>query len=315
MPHDCGHHNASHLSKKALIIAIAINGLLTIAQIIGGVAANSLALLTDALHNASDALALVLALVAIMIGERPADDKRSFGYKRAESIAALINLTALIMLGLYLAGQSIHHLIAPEPVHAPIMIWVALIALIIDTGTALLIRTHAHSSENMRAAFLHNVMDALASLAVILGGVAIFYKGWNWLDPALSLVISLYVIAHGYQAMKKTIHLLMQGTPQHVDTAALEQTMRAHDFVVDIHHIHVWQLHEHRTALEAHVVISDIRQMESVKQSLKSLLHEKFQISHSTLEFENKEVSTACKEHDHDHGNEHHHDHDHSHKH
>lgn len=299
MPHNCGHHHSGHLSKKALIMAIAINGVLTIAQIIGGVAANSLALLTDALHNASDALALVLALVAIIIGERPADDKRSFGYKRAESIAALINLTALIMLGLYLAGKSIHNLFVPEDVHAPIMIWVALVALMIDTGTALLLRTHAHSSENMRAAFLHNVMDALASLAVIIGGVAIFYKGWNWIDPALSLIISLYVIAHGYQAMKNTIHLLMQGTPHHIDTAALEQTMRAHDYVIDIHHIHVWQLHEHRTALEAHVVISDIRQMESVKQSLKALLHEKFHISHSTLEFEDTEVSENCKKHSH----------------
>lgn len=308
MPHDCAHHQTSHLSKKVLIAAIAINGLLTIAQIIGGVAANSLALLTDALHNASDALALVLALVAIMIGERPADDKRSFGYKRAESIAALINLTALIMIGVFLAGKSVINIMSPEDVHAPIMIWVAAIALIIDTGTALLLRTHASSSENMRAAFLHNVLDALASLAVIIGGVAIFYKGWNWIDPALSLVISLYVIIHGYHAMKNTIHLLMQGTPKNIDREALIATLKAHDHVRDIHHVHVWQIHEHKTALEAHVVIDDLNQMESVKHSLKALLKEKFAISHSTLEFENQKISPDCKVHDHDHGG-HAHDH------
>jgi cobalt-zinc-cadmium efflux system protein len=308
MPHDCAHHQTSHLSKKALIAAIAINGLLTIAQIIGGVAANSLALLTDALHNASDALALVLALVAIMIGERPADDKRSFGYKRAESIAALINLTALIMIGVLLASKSVINIMSPEDVHAPIMIWVAAIALIIDTGTALLLRTHASSSENMRAAFLHNVLDALASLAVIIGGVAIFYKGWNWIDPALSLVISLYVIIHGYHAMKNTIHLLMQGTPKNIDREALIATLKAHDHVRDIHHVHVWQIHEHKTALEAHVVIDDLNQMESVKHSLKALLKEKFVISHSTLEFENQKISPDCKVHDHDHGG-HAHDH------
>lgn len=308
MPHDCAHHQTSHLSKKALIVAIAINGLLTIAQIIGGVAANSLALLTDALHNASDALALVLALVAIMIGERPADDRRSFGYKRAESIAALINLTALIMIGVFLAGKSVINIINPEDVHAPIMIWVAAVALIIDTGTALLLRTHASSSENMRAAFLHNVMDALASLAVIIGGVAIFYKGWNWIDPVLSLVISLYVIIHGYHAMKNTIHLLMQGTPKNINRAELITTLKAHDHVRDIHHVHVWQIHEHKTALEAHVVIDNLARMESVKHSLKALLKEKFHISHSTLEFEDQEISADCEKHGHDHG-DHAHDH------
>ena len=299
MPHDCAHHTATHLSKKALILAISINAALTIVQIIGGIHANSLALITDALHNASDALALVLALVAIIIGERPADQKRSFGYKRAESIAALINLTALILIGVFLAGKSIHHLLIPEDVHAPTMIWIAAIALVIDTGTALLLKTHAHSSENMRAAFLHNVMDALASLAVIAGGIGIYYKGWNWLDPALSLLISCYVIVHGYKAMRKTIHLLMQGTPQHINRAELIELMKAHDHVTDVHHVHVWQIHEHQTALEAHVVINDIKEMEETKRSLKSLLHEKYHISHSTLEFENKEVSEECKEHDH----------------
>ena len=294
MPHDCAHHQTSHLSKKALIIAIAINGLLTIAQIIGGVAANSLALLTDALHNASDALALVLALVAIMIGERPADHMRSFGYKRAESIAALVNLTALIMIGLFLAGKSVFS----------ILIWVAAVALIIDTGTALLLRNHASSSENMRAAFLHNIMDALASLAVILGGIAIFYKGWNWIDPALSLVISIYVIIHGYHAMKNTIHLLMEGTPKSINRDELIATLKAHDHVNDIHHIHIWQIHEQKTALEAHVVIDDLSKMESVKHSLKALLKEKFAISHSTLEFENKEISADCRDHD-VHGHQH----------
>lgn len=299
MSHSCDYHSTSHLSKRTLILAISINALLTIAQIIGGLAANSLALLTDALHNASDAMALVLALVAIIIGERPADHKRSYGYKRAESIAALINLTTLILLGVYLAIKSINNLIFPEDVHAPIMIWIAVIALAIDTGTALLLRTHAHNSENMRAAFLHNVMDALASLAVILGGVAIFYKGWMWIDPALSLLISLYVIGHGYKAMRKTINLLMQGTPYHLNRQTVKDSMKDVQHVTDVHHLHIWQIHEHQIALEAHIVIDDIQKMEEIKQSLKTMLNDKHKINHSTLEFETIEAAAECKEHEH----------------
>jgi cobalt-zinc-cadmium efflux system protein len=295
--HTHDHHSASHLTKKALILAISINGLLTIAQVIGGIAANSLALMTDALHNASDALALVLALIAIIIGERPADKIKSFGYKRAESVTALINLTALIMIGLFLAGKSISNLITPEEVHAPIMIWVAAVALVIDTGTALLLRTHACDSDNMRAAFLHNVMDALASLAVILGGVAIFYGGGYWIDPALSLMISVYVIIHGYKAMQSTIHLLMEGTPKHIDHAALSAAIAAEDNITDIHHIHIWQINENATALEAHIVLTDLTLMEETKSRVKALLVERFGISHSTLEFEDQEISDECLSH------------------
>jgi cobalt-zinc-cadmium efflux system protein len=295
--HTHDHHSASHLTKKALILAISINGLLTIAQVIGGIAANSLALMTDALHNASDALALVLALIAIIIGERPADKIKSFGYKRAESVTALINLTALIMIGLFLAGKSITNLITPEEVHAPIMIWVAAVALVIDTGTALLLRTHACDSDNMRAAFLHNVMDALASLAVILGGVAIFYGGGYWIDPALSLMISVYVIIHGYKAMQSTIHLLMEGTPKHIDHAALSAAIADEDNITDIHHIHIWQINENATALEAHIVITDLTLMEDTKSRVKALLVERFGISHSTLEFEDQEISDECLSH------------------
>tara|TARA_R110002124_G_scaffold64985_2_gene177771 strand:+ start:589134 stop:590105 length:972 start_codon:yes stop_codon:yes gene_type:complete len=290
-------HSASHLTKKALIVAISINGVLTIAQVIGGIMANSLALMTDALHNASDALALVLALIAIIIGERPADKIKSFGYKRAESVTALINLTALIMIGLFLAGKSVTSLITPEEVHAPIMIWVAVVALVIDTGTALLLRTHACSSDNMKAAFLHNVMDALASLAVILGGVSIYYGGGYWIDPALSLLISVYVIIHGYKAMQSTIHLLMEGTPKNIDHSALSAAIAAEDNVSDIHHIHIWQINESTTALEAHIVITDLTLMEDTKSRIKTLLVERYDISHSTLEFEDQEISDECLSH------------------
>ena len=286
------HHHAkqgddsSEVTERRLWWAVAANMLLTVAQVVGGVLSGSLSLIADALHNFSDAASLLIALVAIRIGRKPADDLRSFGYKRAETIAALINLTSLILIGLYLILEACKRFLSPEPVEGWTVVVVAGIALLVDVITALLTYAGSKHSMNIKAAFLHNVSDALASVGVILTGTLIIWYGWIWTDAAMTLIISGYVLWQSFLEMPKVIHLLMEGTPEGIEIQDVAKAMEEVEGVKGIHHVHVWQLDETRRALEAHVVLEDREKMDEVKVMLKEVLASTFQITHSTLEFE-----------------------------
>jgi cobalt-zinc-cadmium efflux system protein len=260
--------------------------LLTVAQVIGGILSGSLSLVADALHNFSDAASLLIALVAIRIGRKPPDQLKTFGYKRAETVAALINLTTLIIIGLYLCYEAIMRFITPEPVAGWTVVIVAGIALAVDVFTALLTYSQSKTSMNIKAAFLHNVTDALASVGVIITGTLILLHGWVWTDAAMTLIISGYVLWQGFTQIPKVIHLLMEGTPEGLSLEAVTSAMEAVDGVNNVHHVHVWQLDEHLNALEAHVVLSEEADMDGLKFQLKEMLHDKYEIEHSTLEFE-----------------------------
>ena len=295
--HGHGHHHhhvdPSTMSEKKLWWAVGANVLLTLAQVVGGLISGSLSLIADALHNFSDAASLFIALIAIRIGRKPADQFKTFGYKRAETIAALINLTTLLIIGVYLSYEAVMRFITPEPISGWIVVAVAGIALAVDLFTAYLTYRESKTSMNMRAAFLHNLTDALASVGVILSGALILLYGWVWTDAVMTLIISVYVLWHGFQEMPKVIHLLMEGTPEGIEIKDVIIQMEQQTGVEDVHHVHIWQLDEHRNALEAHVVLKDIAAMDEVKLALKELLKEKFKIKHSTLEFEN----TPCADH------------------
>ncbi len=286
-----GHHHhgdPSEIGEKRLWWAVGANLLLTVAQVIGGIISGSLSLVADALHNFSDAASLLIALVAIRIGRKPPDQFKTFGYRRAETIAALINLTTLIIIGLYLCYEAIMRFITPEPIIGWTVIIVASIALVVDVFTAFLTYSQSKNSMNIRAAFLHNVTDALASVGVIITGTLILLYGWVWTDAAMTLVISGYVLWQGFTEIPKVIHLLMEGTPEHVNINEVIQTMEQQQGVNDVHHVHIWQIDEHKNALEAHVVINESKNMDDIKTRLKRDLKDKFDIQHSTLEFENK---------------------------
>lgn len=286
-----GHHHhgdPSEIGEKRLWWAVGANMLLTLAQIIGGIISGSLSLIADALHNFSDAASLFIALVAIRIGRKPPDQFKTFGYKRAETVAALINLTTLIIIGLYLCYEAIMRFFNPEPIAGWTIVIVAGIALIVDIFTAALTYSQSKHSMNIRAAFLHNLTDALASVGVIIAGTLILLYGWLWTDAAMTLLIAGYVLYHGFNEIPKVIHLLMEGTPEGVDIQSVVSEMEAHIGVENVHHVHIWQLDEHRNALEAHVVLSKNAEMDDLKTRLKQMLHDKFEIEHSTLEFENK---------------------------
>ena len=245
-------------------------------------------MIADALHNFSDAASLLIALVAIRIGRKPPDQFKTFGYKRAETIAALINLTTLIIIGLYLCYEAIMRFISPEEIQGWAVVIIATFALIVDVFTALLTYSQSKSSMNIKAAFLHNVTDALASIGVIITGTLILLFGWIWTDAAITLVISGYVLWQGFTSIPQVIHLLMEGTPEGMTVSDVITAMEKENGVADVHHVHIWQLDEHRNAMEAHIVLKEDAEMDTLKTKLKNMLHDKFSIEHSTLEFENK---------------------------
>ncbi len=287
-----GHHHHHHgdpseMGERRLWWAVFANIILTFVQVIGGIISGSLSLIADALHNFSDAASLLIALVAIRIGRKPPDQFKTFGYKRAETIAALINLTTLIIIGFYLCYEAIGRFIDPQEIAGWTVIIVAGAALVVDLFTAALTYSQSKNSMNIRAAFLHNLTDALASVGVIITGTLILLYGWVWTDAAMTLVISGYVLWQGFTEIPKVIHLLMDGTPEGIDVQNVIAEMEKEKGVGNIHHVHIWQLDEHRNALEAHVVLKADADMDDLKKRLKQVLHDQFDIEHSTLEFEN----------------------------
>lgn len=271
---------------------------LTVAQVAGGVLAGSLALIADAVHNLSDAVSLGIALFARRIGRRPADAAMTFGYRRAEVIAALINLTTLILLGFYLIVEAVARLIEPEPVQGWIVVGVATVALAVDLVTAALTWRMSKTSLNIRAAFLHNLADALGSVAVIVTGALVLLFGWDLADPIATLLIAFYVLWHGAADIGQAIRILMGGAPAGVETDRVAATMAAVAGVVDVHHLHVWAMDEHRASVEAHVVIraEDAPRLESVKAAVKRALADGFAIHHTTIEIELDAGAGHCAE-------------------
>lgn len=300
MAHDHGHgqhHHAMESGDARLGWAVAVNVGLTVAQVVGGALSGSLALVADAIHNLSDAGSLLIALLARRIGRRPADERMTFGYGRAEVVAALINLTTLIVIGLYLVYEAVVRFFAPEPIGGWVMIWVAGIALVVDLATAALTYRMSKGSLNVRAAFLHNVADALGSVAVIVAGGLILLFGWTVADPIVTLLIAGYVLWHGFAEIGESIRILMGATPSDLDVEEVAGAMAAVPGVSSVHHLHVWALDEHRRSLEAHVVIDPIEsgRTEAIKAEVKRVLAERFRIGHSTLEIEHG-VNTVCEQ-------------------
>jgi len=268
--------------------AIVVNGLLTFVQIIGGIISGSLALIADAIHNLSDALALVVAFVARKIARKPADKQMTYGYGRAEIVAALINYTTLIVIGLYLTYEAIFRFLNPTGVDGWIVVIVAGFAFIVDLITALLTFSLSKKSMNIRAAFLHNVADALSSIAVIVAGVLILLYDWRLVDPVVTLLIAGYILWHSFIEIGDVIRILMLGTPPDIDVAKVLGRIRMVTGIIGIHHVHLWQMQEKENALDAHIVIEQDNWENNgvIRETVKSILKNDFSISHTTLEIE-----------------------------
>ena len=279
-------HDTHGMSDARLVWAVVVNVGLTVAQIVGGIISGSLALIADALHNFSDAASLGLALFARKIGRRPADKLMTFGYGRAEIVAALINLTTLIIVGLYLLVEAVNRYFDPQPVEGWTVVIVAGIALVIDVGTAALVHKGTKGSLNIKAAFLHNVSDALASIGVIVAGTLILLYEMYVADLVMTAVIAAYVLYQGFSLLPRTIKLLMGAVPDDVEFDAILHALERVDGVESIHHLHIWNLDEHRRALEAHLVprSESMAEFELVKGRVRARLSVGFSIEHATLE-------------------------------
>ncbi len=273
---------------RRVLVAILVNGLLTVVQVVGGLLSGSLALLADALHNLSDAAALVIAFGARRIARRPSDSGMTFGYGRVEVVAALINYTTLIVIGLYLVAEAVARFFQPQAVEGWLVVVIAAVALVVDLLTALLTWALSKQSMNIRAAFLHNVADALGSVAVIVGGVLILWFDWWFVDPIITLLIAGYILWQSFREIGPVIRILMLGSPPDVATRDVLAGLRSVPGVADVHHAHFWQMQEHASALEAHLVIhvSDWGRADQIKAEAKRLLRRDFGIGHSTLELE-----------------------------
>jgi cobalt-zinc-cadmium efflux system protein len=296
-----GHHHHDHgtaeVSDRGLFWTIVINLGLSVFEFVAGAIAGSVALMADALHNTNDAAALVIAYVARKVSRRGADHRFTFGYRRAELIGAMIQLTALIVVGLYLVYEAVHRFFAPEPLLGGWIMVAAGVAIVVDFVTAWLLWSMSKGSLNVRAAFVHNLSDALASVAVLTGGAAVYWLGWNWVDPLLTLLIAGYILYLSVGMLRRTSAILMEGVPATIDLSALRHSLEGVAGVHEIHHVHVWELDEAHAALEAHVVLAEDsapgRSMDAIKSDLKNLLREEFEITHSTLEFES--FAEACR--------------------
>lgn len=292
---DCGHsfshdhHSHAHkLSNKGLIIAIWVNLLLTFIEIGAAVVSGSLALFADALHNFSDCAALIIAWVARRISKRQPSSHFTYGYKKSELIGAFFNLTTLIVLGSLMLIEAITRSFNPPGVDGGIVIWVSVIAIIIDVVTALALSKLAAESLNIKAAFLHNIADALSSIVVLGGGFIILRYGWLWVDPLLTAVIAGFILFQSIPLLRKTACILMDGVESPNKLTRIHETIQGLSKVVTVYHLHIRYITEKELALESCVVIrpKDIELLEEIKTSIKQTLLQKFDISHSTIEFE-----------------------------
>jgi cobalt-zinc-cadmium efflux system protein len=284
-----GHHHISPKDGDTRVFwAVVVNLVLTVAQIAGGILSGSLALIADAVHNLSDALTLFIAFFARKIARRPADAKMTFGYGRAEVVAALVNYTTLIVIGLYLVYEALFRFFDPQDVDGWIVVAIAGVALLVDTGTAVLTYTLSKDSANIRAVFLHNITDALGSLAVIVAGSLILLYDWRIVDPIATLMIAGYILWQSFIEIGSVIRILMLGSPPDLQTGQVLQSIRSVDGVAGVHHLHLWQMQEHENALEAHLVIDKGRwsDADAIKAAVRHALNNGFGIRHATLEME-----------------------------
>ncbi|MCR8550131.1 cation diffusion facilitator family transporter [Salipiger sp. P9] len=292
MPHDHHHHHHHHVDPDAgdarLAGAIAVNLLLTVAQVAGGILSGSLAMIADALHNFSDAISLVIAAVARKIARRPASADMPFGYARAEVVAALVNYTTLIVIGLYLVMEAVLRFLSPEPVEGWLVVIIAALALVVDLVTALLTWTMSKDSVNIRAAFLHNLADALGSVAVIVAGTVILLFGWTWIDPLVTLLIAGYILWMAFSEIGGVIRILMLGSPPELTPREVLDEARKVAGVDGLHKAHLWQIDEHRAALQAHLVVREGAwgEADTIKAAVKDRMKARFGIAHVVLEME-----------------------------
>ncbi len=293
-------HTHGATSGRLLWISLGLTAAFVVAEVFFGLRAHSLALLSDAGHNASDALALGLAAYAVWVARRPANSGKTFGYHRVAILTALINATTLIVIALGILGEAWQSFLHPHPVQGSLMIEVAVVAVLMNTVIAYWLQGDAHSSLNSRAAFVHMAGDALSSLGVVIAGVVIKYTNWPLADPLVSVLIAAFIFHSSWGIIGEATNILLEGAPKGLDLNALVRSMLAVPPVCGVHDLHVWTVGDGMHFLSCHVVLPDTVTMEesaSVTAALNASLQEKFGIGHATIQTEAAH-SDACRAHE-----------------
>jgi len=283
-----GHHH-HEVNGKNLLITIILNVIITLAQVVGGLLSGSLALLGDALHNFSDVLALVLTYVTSKIAKKETNHLKTFGYKRADILAALFNSATLIGIAIYLIIESIGKFLHPQSVDSSLVIGLGVLSIVLNAVSVLLVKDDAHNNMNVRAAYLHLLTDVMTSVAVVLGGVLMFYFQLFWVDPLISLLIAFYLIKASYSLLIESIDILMQGVPKNLNIDKIKEDIENFKEISNIHHLHVWRLNDHNIHLEAHIDFKEnllLKDANDIALKIEEHLQKSYHISHITLQAE-----------------------------
>lgn len=292
-------HNHTHNNKvqgKNLLFSIVLNIVITASQVIGGILSGSLALLSDALHNFSDVLSLVFSYVAHKLSRKKASFNHTFGYKRAELIAAFVNAIILIIVALFLIYGATERFFNPQKIASGLVIWLSILGIAANGLSAMLLKKEAQKNLNMKSAYLHLFTDMLASVAVLIGGLLMKYFQWYWVDSVLTLLIAIYLIVVGFDLLKNSTQMLMLFTPNHIDINEIVNEVHKISGTDKLHHIHVWHLNDDELHLEAHLDCKeDIKMSEfnEIVHKIEQILLDKFHINHINIQPEYGKVEKS----------------------
>jgi cobalt-zinc-cadmium efflux system protein len=281
-------HGHEHTGRN-LAITVVLNGIITISQFSGGIISGSLALISDALHNLSDVISVILAYMAHRIGLKPQNAKSTYGYKRAEILAAFINAISLIAISVYLLVEAFKRFIEPNEVDYRWMLGLGILGVFANGISVLILHQNKEENLNIRAAYLHLIGDALTSLAVIAGAVCIWLFKIYWIDPLVTVLISIYIFVHTFEILKESAGILMQFAPPEINQKEIVSVLKEMSEIKSVHHIHLWQLADHQINFEAHLVLSDnlpVSETTDITENAKRLLSSRFGISHTTFQYE-----------------------------
>lgn len=281
------HHHSSEVKGKNLLISIILNIGITAAQVIGGFLSGSLALLSDALHNFSDVISLLISYIANKLVKKEASLKRTFGYKRAEIIAAFVNAATLLVVAVLLIYEAVHRFRNPQEIDSGLVIWLSLVAILGNGFSVLILRKDSKVNMNMRSAYLHLITDFMASLAVLTGGILMKYFQWYWVDSVLTLAIAIYLIVMGYNLLKTSTRVLMLFTPADLALEEIAERILSVPEINNVHHLHVWQLNEDEVHLEAHIDFNKdilISQFDKIMDEIQEIAYHEFGINHVNIQ-------------------------------
>jgi cobalt-zinc-cadmium efflux system protein len=295
--HSHGHsHGHAQATGSILLWSLVATTAFVLVELIAGLQAHSLALLSDAGHNFTDALALGLAWAGFYLQSKPADEIKTYGYHRAGVLAAFVNALTLVALSVWILYESVSRIRVPEPVNETIMMVVAGLGLVMNGGIVLALKAASRNDINIRGAFVHMLGDALGSVAIVLGAVAIRYTGWVQVDPILSIAIALLIVWTAWDIIRESLNILLEGLPRGIHLANVVQAMGGVEGVLGVHDLHIWSLGSSTHALSCHVLIEDVPPSASdiILRCLNALLEGRFGIAHTTVQFEH--VSCAISE-------------------